>query len=66
MIARHQNRREWLFGIALLYFLGFSIAAASQDVPKTTSTAASGANADGYVGNQACAKCHATIYESYM
>ena len=53
-----QVRRGWLIGIVIIPFL--CAAAARQSAPSINL-----ANS-GYVGNEACAKCHATIYDSYM
>jgi predicted CXXCH cytochrome family protein len=59
VIAVRQVRRGGLVGIVIIPFL-CAIAAARQTAPSNNVAASD------YVGNEACAKCHAAIYESYM
>jgi len=60
---REQFRCRFLFCL-------FSLAAGSlclfAQQLRSPSTSANSSDNSGYVGNQACAKCHAQIYESYM
>lgn len=54
----------WIQIVFLCLDCNVSIARPQQ--PASATTALSKADAQGYVGNEACAKCHAKIYESYM
>lgn len=65
MIAGCQIRRELIIVSAIFHLLCCIPVTAPRDaLPKAVPAAAPDANA--YVGNEACAKCHASIYESYM
>lgn len=53
-----------------LLFACMLITAGAQETPKPTGISASAANSgaaarDAYVGNEACAKCHSSIYDKY-
>jgi hypothetical protein len=54
----------WTQIIFLCVVCDVSIATAQQPAPAIA--AGSTTDAPGYVGNEACAKCHAKIYETYM
>ena len=58
--SRYQGLGLWLarLFLSLLCGLAFSQTKRSEEV--------FGADAGGYVGNEACAKCHGSIYRSYM
>ncbi len=66
VIAGLQIRHELLVVSAIFHLMCCIILltapqrALTQAVPEITP------DGDGYVGNEACAKCHAAIYESYM
>jgi predicted CXXCH cytochrome family protein len=65
VIAGCQVRRELIIVSAIFHLLCFVIVAAPRDaLPKAVPAAAPAA--DAYVGNEACANCHATIYKSYL
>jgi len=65
VILKRQTRLEWLIASATYFFLLSVIATASQNAPPKADGNPAAAN-HGYVGNEACAKCHPVIYESYM
>ncbi len=51
----------------LLFIVVWSVAAwAAQNPTANDATPAKVSSQDRYVGNQACARCHAAIYESYQ
>lgn len=51
--------------LAAALFFSWAAAAAAQGTPPKDVPSPK-ADASGYVGNEACAKCHAAIYDSYM
>ena len=57
-----QARTAGLFFLVLLPFARAGQNPATSQLPPPASVVASG---NGYVGNEACARCHAAIYESY-
>lgn len=59
-----QIRHKWFILSLIFHLICCVIAAASQGDP-AKAVPALAPDAAGYVGNEACAKCHATIYESY-
>lgn len=60
-----QIRQEILIRFAVLCLVGSVSIGSPRQVPSATAPAPQ-PDATGYVGNEACAKCHAKIYESYM
>jgi Flp pilus assembly protein TadD len=65
VILKRQSRLEWLIASATYFFLLSVIVTASQNAPPKADGNHTAGN-DGYVGSEACAKCHPAIYESYM
>jgi len=65
------NRRHFVTSaLCVLVSVCLVIESAAQDHPKPDGASASTrlateTNQDGYVGNEACAKCHSSIYNSY-
>ncbi len=63
---------EWLFmrvaavTIVLAIFLTAALAAQDSMAKQIRHAPDTGADRNGYVGNEACARCHAAIYESYQ
>jgi tetratricopeptide (TPR) repeat protein len=63
ILLEYPTMRHSLIALSLLAVLLIAlIAPASQ----SSSSASAKADANGYVGNEACAKCHAQIFESYQ
>src|ERR1700739_2110361 len=57
-------RHKWIIA-SLIFRLIYCVIVAAQDNPAKVIPAPP-PDADGYVGNEACAKCHEAIYESNM
>ena len=55
-----------LKGLTAATLFGTLLVASASPAGQSPLPAAIKADANGYVGNEACAKCHASIYESYV
>jgi Tfp pilus assembly protein PilF len=60
-----QIRHKWIIVSLIFHLICCVIVAAAQEDPAKAAPAPA-EDAAGYVGNEACAKCHGAIYESYM
>ena len=55
-----------LKGLSAATLFGMLLSASSSSVGQSPSPASIKPDANGYVGNEACAKCHASVFQSYQ